>query len=118
MSPSPSQTPHRASPKPGVLTTRELIRLGARGVLVTDDEIERASAFLWHRCGMNAEGGGAAAVAALLAGKVAPASVTVAIVSGGNIDSYKFNNIVDKHDAVLPPVDRTGGSTCEHVLAG
>ena len=57
-------------------------------VLVTDDEIIAAIPVLMERCKVMPEPAGAAAVAALLCGKVVPTpgSTTVAIVSGGNID--------------------------------
>jgi threonine dehydratase len=57
-------------------------------VTVTDDEIRRAILFLLERAKLLAEASGAAAVAALLAGKVhLPAGARcVAVVCGGNFD--------------------------------
>lgn len=56
-------------------------------VLVTDHEIAEAMRFLYARAKLACEPAGAAAVAALLAGKVRmePGSPVVAVVSGGNI---------------------------------
>jgi threonine dehydratase len=57
-------------------------------VLVGDDEIAEAMRFLYTRAKLACEPAGAAAVAALLAGKVEldPGSPVVAVVSGGNAD--------------------------------
>ncbi len=57
-------------------------------VTVTEDEIVDAMRLLMTRAKLYVEGSGAAATAALLAGKVrAPAgSRVVSIVSGGNVD--------------------------------
>ena len=56
-------------------------------VLVTDDEIEEGMRFLYSRAKLACEPAGAAAVAAILAGKVAlEDGPTVAVVSGGNAD--------------------------------
>jgi threonine dehydratase len=65
-------------------------------VIVSDDEIRHAMVVLLSRCKLLAEGGGAAATAALLAGKI-PLRGTehvVAILSGGNIDLDKLATIV------------------------
>jgi threonine dehydratase len=53
-------------------------------VLVTEDEIERAFRFLYERAKLACEPAGAAAVAAVLSGKVRGGK-TVCIVSGGNV---------------------------------
>lgn len=54
--------------------------------LVTEDELADAIRWLWREEGVRAEGAGAVAVAALLAGRVAaPAFPLAATVSGGNI---------------------------------
>ena len=57
-------------------------------VLVTDDEIADAMRFLYGRAKLACEPAGAAATAALLAGKIVadPGSAVIAIVSGGNAD--------------------------------
>jgi len=55
-------------------------------VLVTEDEIVAGMRFLYSRAKLACEPSGAAATAALLAGKIAvePGSTVVAVVSGGN----------------------------------
>ena len=57
-------------------------------VLVSDDEIAAGMRFLYTRAKLACEPAGAAAVAALLAGKIVvdPGSPLVAVVSGGNAD--------------------------------
>lgn len=57
-------------------------------VLVTEDEIAEGMRFLYTRAKLACEPAGAAAVAALLAGRIAvePGSPVVAVVSGGNAD--------------------------------
>ena len=57
-------------------------------VLVTEDEIAAGMRFLFGRAKLAAEPAGAAATAALLAGKVhvEPGSAVIAVVSGGNAD--------------------------------
>jgi threonine dehydratase len=56
-------------------------------VLVSEDEIAEGMRFLYTRAKLACEPAGAAAVAALLAGKVAlPDGPVVAVVSGGNAD--------------------------------
>jgi threonine dehydratase len=57
-------------------------------VLVTEDEIAEAMRFLYLRAKLACEPAGAAAVAALLAGKIElePKSPVAAVVSGGNAD--------------------------------
>ncbi|MDQ3121905.1 MAG: pyridoxal-phosphate dependent enzyme [Actinomycetota bacterium] len=57
---------------------------GVRTVLVTEDEIAEGFRFLYQRAKLACELAGAAAVAALLAGKVEAAN-TVCVVSGGNV---------------------------------
>lgn len=57
-------------------------------VLVSEEEIKEAMRLLLLRAKLYAEGGGAAATAALLAGKVRlpPGTRVVSVVSGGNVD--------------------------------
>ena len=60
--------------------------LGVESVLVTEAEIENGFRFLYARAKLACEPAGAAATAALLAGKIAlePGQKVVAVVSGGN----------------------------------
>ncbi len=58
-----------------------------RGLRVTDDDVLRAIAFAVRELKLVVEPGGAAALAALLAGKVETAErTTLVVVTGGNID--------------------------------
>jgi threonine dehydratase len=69
-------------------TTFEIVRERVEPiVLVTEREIEDAMRFLYTRAKLACEPAGAAATAALLAGKIAlePAETVVAVVSGGNV---------------------------------
>jgi threonine dehydratase len=65
-------------------------------VLVTDDEIAAAMALILSRCKLLAEPAGAAATAALIAGKVPQASGkrAVAILSGGNVDLDRLKSLI------------------------
>jgi threonine dehydratase len=71
---------------PGELTSNLLGDLLESIVTVTDEEISEAIVLLTERAKLVVEGAGAAAVAALLAGRVPGDGPTVAILSGGNID--------------------------------
>ena len=79
-------------------------------VLVTEDEIAEGMRFLYMRAKLACEPAGAAAVAALLAGKVElePGSLVVAVVSGGNVDPKVAAGILasrdeDRHPSRLRP---------------
>jgi threonine dehydratase len=65
-------------------------------VLVSDAEIGAAIPVLIERCKIVPEPAGAAAVAALLSGRIAiePGSTTVAIVSGGNVDRSRLAQLL------------------------
>jgi len=72
---------------PGELTSSLLGDLLESVVTVTDEEISQAIVFLTERAKLVVEGAGAAALAALLAGRVpGDEGSTVVILSGGNID--------------------------------
>jgi threonine dehydratase len=83
------QTP-RVSP----ITFGILKQRGARAVAVSDEEVKHAVRFAWSEHQIVVEPGGAAALAALLAGKVAPVEGTVAILSGGNVDPALHRSII------------------------
>ncbi|WP_209022840.1 threonine ammonia-lyase [Sphingomonas kaistensis] len=65
----------------GVLQAR-----GATGVSVSEDDVRAAGRFAWKELDLMVEPGGSAALAAVLAGKVAPGPGTVVMVTGGNMD--------------------------------
>jgi threonine dehydratase len=82
-------------PKPGELTFEVNRRLLEGVVTVTDQELIEAMRFLFERMKLVAEPGGAAGVAALLAGKVPDARGTVGvIVSGGNVGAARFAELL------------------------
>lgn len=64
----------------------------AGSIVVSLDEIRRAMKLVAERNHVIAEGAGACAVAAALSGKCGSGKV-VAVVSGGNIDLAKFNEL-------------------------
>jgi threonine dehydratase len=66
----------------------------ARAVAVSDEEVEGAIRFAWNEHGLVVEPGGAAALAALLAGKASAQPGTVVILSGSNIDPALHARIV------------------------
>src|SRR5436305_164934 len=73
--------------KPGELTTAILREKLDEIVTVSDEEISEAMVLLAERAKLVVEGAGAAALAALVAGRVGGGSGTaVALLSGGNID--------------------------------
>ncbi len=64
-----------------------------------EDEIAAGMVFLAERAKLVAEGAGAVGVAALMAGGLAPVSgTTVAIVSGGNVDSGLLAALLLRHE--------------------
>jgi len=66
----------------------------AQAVAVSDADVEAAIRFAWDKHRLVVEPGGAAALAALLAGKCEPSEGTVVVVSGGNIDPALHARIV------------------------
>jgi threonine dehydratase len=76
------------------LTFAVLREAGARGVAVAEEEVAEAMRFAFRQLRIVAEPGGAAALAALLAGRVEPEGETVVLVSGGNVDPALFAGIL------------------------
>jgi threonine dehydratase len=84
------------SPIPGRLTFEVTRTLVDEIALVSDAELVAAMAFLFDRLKIVTEPGGAAAVAALLAGRVDLEGLRVgAIVSGGNVGVARFCELID-----------------------
>ena len=85
--PEPPSAGVRRPPFAGNLPLAICRERGVETVLVTDAEIEAGMRFLYTRAKLACEPAGAAAVAALMAGKVAlePRASVVAVVSGGNV---------------------------------
>ncbi|MGI9203647.1 MAG: threonine ammonia-lyase [Woeseiaceae bacterium] len=79
---------------PGQITFDINKRLLAGATAVTDDEVRETIRFAFRHLKLVVEPGGAAALAAVLSGKVETRDkVTVAVVSGGNIDAKMFASI-------------------------
>jgi len=82
------------TPRVAELTYSILRDHGARALSVSEAEVKAAVRFAFDRHGLVVEPGGAAALAALLAGKAPVESGTVAILSGGNVDPALHARIV------------------------
>ncbi|MBA3941175.1 MAG: pyridoxal-5'-phosphate-dependent protein [Sphingopyxis sp.] len=67
---------------------------GVRGVVVTRSEVRDAMRLAFEKLHLVVEPGGAAALAAVLAGKVAATDATLVTLSGGNVDPLKFAEII------------------------
>ena len=79
---------------PGQMTFDIMHRLGVLGLVVTEEEIRNAMRFAFRHLKLVVEPGGAAALAAILAGKLDTKDKTTAIVlSGGNVDVELFAEI-------------------------
>ncbi len=84
-----------ATPSLGKLTYPILQRRVRGGAAVTDKEVKIAMAFAFRHLKLVVEPGGAAALAAILAGKAPTSGVTtVATLSGGNVDKALFASIL------------------------
>lgn len=79
---------------PGDLTF-ELVRKHVDEIIeVTDADISRAILLLLERAKLVVEPAGATGVAAMLAGKIQDAGVTVTVLSGGNIDPMMLEKVI------------------------
>jgi threonine dehydratase len=72
-----------------ILQTRKV-----SGIVVTKSEIHAAIRLAFERLHLVIEPGGAAALAAVIAGKVELTGVTMITLSGGNVDASKFAEII------------------------
>ena len=68
------------------------------GLTVSEAEIRHAQRFAHAQAGLVLEAGGAAALAAVLAGKVALDAPTVVIATGGNVDPARFAEVLASGD--------------------
>jgi threonine dehydratase len=86
--------------RPGGVPLAILSELLDGMVVVGEDETAAAMALLMERCKLVVEGAGAVSIAALLGGGTKPASdgVTVAVLSGGNIDAGLLAAIARRHE--------------------
>lgn len=85
------QTP-RVSP----ITFAILQKRASVALSVSDSEVRSAVCWAWKKHQLVVEPGGAAALAAVLAGKIEPAEGTVVILSGGNVDPALHERIVSE----------------------
>ena len=83
------QTPRVSPITFGILRDRQ-----ATALWVSDNEAAEAIRFAWNRHGLVVEPGGAVALAALLAGKLAVLEDTVVVLSGGNVDPALHSRII------------------------
>jgi threonine dehydratase len=82
--------------KPGILNFEIIKDAVDEIVTVTDDDIARAMLVLLERAKLVVEPAGAVAVAAIMTGQVKDAGVTVAILSGGNIDPLVMERVISR----------------------
>jgi len=94
LDPPPTLCDALQTPRVSPITFDILARREARAVAVSDEEVEAAIRFAWNEHGLVVEPGGAAALAALLAGKAETRRGTVVILSGSNIDPALHARIV------------------------
>lgn len=86
------------------LTFGALRNNGARGISVSEVEIERAMAFAAREMRLVVEPGGAVALAAVLAGKAGGVTGrTAVILSGGNVDPAMYAGIIAAQAAEAVP---------------
>lgn len=76
------------------LTFEVLARRGAEGVAVSEAEVATAQRFAADRLRLVVEPGGAVALAALLAGKVAAEDGMLVLLSGGNVDRAAYARVL------------------------
>jgi threonine dehydratase len=69
-----------------------------RGLAVSEAEVRAAQRFAFERLRLVVEPGGAAGLAAVLAGKVAPGGRTAIVLSGGNVDPAAFARVLASTD--------------------
>lgn len=86
------------APQPGEITFALAQRHATGGVAVTDDEVRDAMRAAFGELKLVLEPGGAAALAAVLAGKIDARGRTLAVVaSGGNVDRKVFATVLGAH---------------------
>jgi threonine dehydratase len=85
---------------PGGLTLELLREWVDDVVVVSEEETAEAMVVLMEKAKLVVEGAGAVGVAALVGGQVKPASdgVTVAVLSGGNVDAGLLHELARRHE--------------------
>ena len=88
--------------RPGELTLELVKRWVDEMVVVPEDDVADAMVLLMERAKLVVEGAGAVGVAALLKGMVSArgSGTTVAILSGGNVDSGDLAQIARRHESL------------------
>ena len=86
--------------RPGEITLPLVERWVDQIVVVSEDDVGDAMVWLMERAKLVVEGGGAAGVAALLAGQATPPAngSTVIVLSGGNVDPGLLAAIAHRHE--------------------
>ena len=85
------------APYPGQMTFQINQRLAAGGLVVTDQEVAEAMRYAFRTLKLVVEPGGAAALAALLSGKLPTKDRTVAAtLSGGNVDPDLYRKVLSE----------------------
>jgi threonine dehydratase len=86
--------------RPGEITLPLVQRWVDELVVVEEDEVADAMVWLLERSKLVVEGGGAVGIAALLGGRLTPASEgsTVIVLSGGNVDAGLLAAIAHRHE--------------------
>jgi threo-3-hydroxy-L-aspartate ammonia-lyase len=93
----------------GELPFRILAGVVTQSVLVTEDEIVAAVRFLHEEAGLVVEPSGAVTTAALLSRRVRPTGPTVAVLSGGNIDSNLMQQLLASPPDAGQPSSKNSG---------
>jgi threonine dehydratase len=88
--------------RPGKLTLGLIREWVDEIVVVPEDDVAEAMVLLMERAKLVVEGAGAVGVAALLAGRIPEcgAGTTVAILSGGNVDSGLLADVARRHESL------------------
>lgn len=84
------------APMPGTLPFAIAQRHLAGSLTVSDDDVRRAMAVAFTDLKLVLEPGGAAALAAVLAGKLDDAKCIAVVASGGNVDREMFESALDR----------------------
>ncbi|HYZ82478.1 MAG TPA: threonine ammonia-lyase [Solirubrobacteraceae bacterium] len=89
--------------RPGDITLPLVQRWVDDMVVVSEEDIADAMVWLLERSKLVVEGGGAAGVAALLAGRVTPSPTgsTVIVLSGGNVDAGLLAAVAQRNETLM-----------------
>lgn len=82
------------APAVGAIPFQQMAGVVKEAARVSEADLTAAVRFLWQGHGWRVEPSGAAAVAALLGGRLRPTGPTVAVVSGGNVDPELFSRLI------------------------